>query len=139
MAAWGDGLDPEGQAFIVGRSPRPFVGRRGRLASLGAPEAKVLFGYAGIGASTFSYKGVDAASNVLHDVVEYYSVPDRMPGLLVCADHVRVIVGAIDAPLPRQLVFVDPNWPEPRFQTLDRGRLESLAPDLKFQMTFLDD
>ena len=51
----------------MGRSPKPLVGRRGRLASLGAPEAKVLLVYAGIGASTFSYEGVDAASDVLHD------------------------------------------------------------------------
>ena len=80
------------------------------------------------------------ASDVLHDVVEYYSVPGpRMPGLLVCGDHVRVVVGALDAPHIRQLVYIDPNWSEPRFETLNRGRLESLASDLKFEMMFLDD
>jgi hypothetical protein len=62
-----------------------------------------------------------------------------MPGLLVCGDHVRVVVGALDAPLIRQLVFIDPNWSEPRFEALDRGGLESLARDLKFEMMFLDD
>jgi len=137
VAAWGEGLDDDGRDFIVGRSPKPLVGRRGRLASLGAPEAKVLFGHAGIEASTFSYEGVDAASDVLHDVVEYYSVPDRMPGLLVCGDHVRVVVGALDAPHIRQLVFIDPNWSEPRFETLDQGGLESKAGE--FEMMFLDD
>ena len=76
---------------------------------------------------------------MLHDVVEYYSVPDRMPGLLVCGDHVRVVVGALDAPHIRQLVFIDPNWSEPRFEALDRGGLESLARDLEFEMMFLDD
>ena len=70
-------------------------------------------------------------------IVEYYSVPDRMPGLLVCGDHVRVVVGALDAPLPRQLIFIDPNWPEPRFEALDRGGLESKAGE--FEMMFLDD
>ena len=100
----------------------------------------MLFVYAGIGASTFSYEGADAASEVLRKVVEYYSVAGpRMPGLLVCGDHVRVVVGALDAPLPRQLIFIDPNWPEPRFEALDRGGLESLAHDLEFEMMFLDD
>ena len=97
----------------------------------------MLLVYANIGASTFSYEGVDAASDVLHDVVEYYSVPGRMPGLLVCGDHVRVVMGALDAPHIRQLVFIDPNWPEPRFETLDRGGLESKAGE--FEMMFLDD
>ena len=32
VAAWGDGLDPEGRQSIVDRSTTPFVGRRGRLA-----------------------------------------------------------------------------------------------------------
>ena len=76
---------------------------------------------------------------MLHDVVEYYSVPGRMPGLLVCGDHVRVVLGALDAPHIRQLVFIDPNWSEPRFEALDRGGLESLARDLEFEMMFLDD
>ena len=83
--------------------------------------------------------GADAASEVLRKVVEYYSVPGRMPGLLVCGDHVRVVVGALDAPHIRQLVFIDPNWSEPRFEALDRGGLESLARDLEFEMMFLDD
>jgi len=140
VAAWGDGLDPEGRQSIVDRSTTPFVGRRGRLASVGASEAEMLFVYAGIGASTFSYEGADAASEVLRKVVEYYSVPGpHMPGLLVCGDHVRVVVGALDAPHIRQLVFIDPNWSEPRFEALDRGGLESLARDLEFEMMFLDD
>ena len=97
----------------------------------------MLLVYAGIGASTFSYEGADAASDVLHDVVEYYSVPGRMPGLLVCGDHVRVVLGALDAPHIRQLVYIDPNWSEPRFETLDRGGLESKAGE--FEMMFLDE
>ena len=50
-----------------------------------------------------------------------------------------MVVGALDAPLIRQLVYIDPNWSEPRFETLNRGRLESLASDLEFEMMFLDD
>ena len=117
------------------RSDTPFVARRDATAKLGPCDGKAILEHAHLPATIISYdedEDPGAAHQLLADVATYFRTPGRMPGVLVCRNHVRLVVGALDAPYPPHLILLDPNWLTPKYEPRDQEWLE--GQDTEFEL-----
>ena len=98
---------------IRGRAKTEFVGRKGPKAAVGSCQAWAVFERLRIPVTTKCFDEVDRVDKLFKAARDYFLMSGpRAPMILTHSNHVRLIVGFIDAPGNPQLIYVDPIWSE---------------------------
>ena len=95
------------------RAKNEFVGMKGPKAAIGSCQAWAVFERLRIPVTTACFDEVDRVDKLFEAARDYFLMPGpRAPMILTHSNHVRLIVGFIDAPGNPQLIYVDPIWSE---------------------------
>lgn len=127
-AAWAAGKDQKGRRKIASKSETPFLERRDPDAAVGGCEGCAILEHKKLPATIISYdinEDPDAAQHLVRDIANHFQTPGRLPGVLTCGYHVRLVVGAVNSPYePPHIILLDPNWQEPKYEPRDQKWLE---------------